>query len=353
MLARRSGPGARAYWVALGLAGFAWGTRAVAAPSARLVYLRNPGAETCPDDAAIRSAVAARLGYDPFVGYAPSTMFAEISRVKTGYHARIKLVDADNVVRGTRELSHPSDQCADIVDAMALSMSIAIDPDSLLGPKPRVLDDGGAPTSVVYDASSESKLAPAPTAPTAPAPPADPSAPVREASGPALHLEAGLGPSLWFGAAPAPNLGAHLFARLRGRWLSLGLEGRADLPASRDVSAGTVQTSLVLVGVSPCAHLEWEGRLPGALGLCGVAALGSLRATSRNVTTPLDDSAIHAALGPRLVLEIPLFRGFSLGARAEGLATLTPQSLRIDGADAYTLSRFSLGVGLGAIVRFF
>jgi hypothetical protein len=276
-------------------------------------------------------------------------MFAEISRVGTGYHARIKLVDADNVVRGTRELSHPSERCADIVAAMALSMSIAIDPDSLMGP--RIVADAGAPSPVV-DASSEPTPLPSPSAPPLAAAPTTSGRPPDAPPAP-LHLEVGLGPSLWLGASPAPNVGGFVFARLRFRWFSVALEGRGDLPASHAVSTGTVQTSLFFGGVSPCAHLEWAGRLPGALGFCGVVAVGSLRATSQNVTTPSEDSALHAAVGPRLVLEVPLFRGFSVGARAEGLVTLTPQRLRIDGAEAYTLSRFSLGIGLNAIVRFF
>ena len=50
---------------------------APAAPSARLVYVRDPDAATCPDEQAVRAAVAARLGFDPFLAYARATMFAE------------------------------------------------------------------------------------------------------------------------------------------------------------------------------------------------------------------------------------------------------------------------------------
>jgi hypothetical protein len=39
---------------------------AYATPSARLVYSRGHGAESCPDEHALREAVAARVGYDPF-----------------------------------------------------------------------------------------------------------------------------------------------------------------------------------------------------------------------------------------------------------------------------------------------
>ena len=37
-----------------------------AEPAGRLVYDRGPGAEACPDEMALRRAVGARLGEDPF-----------------------------------------------------------------------------------------------------------------------------------------------------------------------------------------------------------------------------------------------------------------------------------------------
>lgn len=44
----------------------------MASPSSRLVYVRGRGAETCPDEAALRAAVAARLGYDLSMGLGAS-----------------------------------------------------------------------------------------------------------------------------------------------------------------------------------------------------------------------------------------------------------------------------------------
>ena len=132
------------------------GKVAHAAPSARLVYLRNPGAESCPDDQAIRSAVSVRLGYDPFLAFAPATLFAEISKVGREYRARIKLVDDNNVVRGTRELAYEGENCADIIDTMALSMSIAIDPTSLMRrPEPAASPPGGPPTATATATAPE------------------------------------------------------------------------------------------------------------------------------------------------------------------------------------------------------
>lgn len=53
---------------------------ASASPSARLLYVRNVGAEGCPDESALRKSVAARLGYDPFFPWATTTVLATIDR---------------------------------------------------------------------------------------------------------------------------------------------------------------------------------------------------------------------------------------------------------------------------------
>jgi hypothetical protein len=44
-----------------GVRSMAW-----AAPTAKLSYVRGEGAEACADEADLKKAVAARLGYDPF-----------------------------------------------------------------------------------------------------------------------------------------------------------------------------------------------------------------------------------------------------------------------------------------------
>ena len=89
--------------VALFVLGFASARRAEAEPAARFVYLRGKGTESCPAEADVRQAVVGRLGYDPFWSYATATMFAEVSAAeKSGFSASLKLVDADNAVRGDR-----------------------------------------------------------------------------------------------------------------------------------------------------------------------------------------------------------------------------------------------------------
>ncbi len=116
------------------------GGRAEAARSARLIYVRGHGADTCPDEDAVRNAVAARLGYDPFVAFAANILVAHVRREGDGFHTAVGLVDENGVERGARQLTVDSRECADAIAAMALTISIAIDPLSLTGPPQAATD---------------------------------------------------------------------------------------------------------------------------------------------------------------------------------------------------------------------
>ncbi|GAC1598418.1 MAG: hypothetical protein NVS3B20_20690 [Polyangiales bacterium] len=335
-------------------AAFPLGGSAHAASTARLVYVRNRGAESCPEEAAIRAAVAARLGYDPFFTTARATMFAEISRAGSAFTARIKLVDENNVVRGLRDLTSEGDRCADIVDTMALSMSIAIDPESLTGPKtPPIVEAVGPPsaaegalTAEHRASSAESGIAPLPVSrETRDAGETHETRETRKTP-PQVHLESGLGSAIWVGAAPSANIALSLFLRSRFRTFSIAIEGRIDLPASKELDVATVRTSLSLAAVVPCFHAD-------PLAFCAVASGGVLRATSSEVASPRADSAWHAALGPRVLVEAIVFRSVSLWLGVDARMTLRSQTLQLNGADVYSLPRWSLGVGAGASFRFF
>ncbi|MBX3190466.1 MAG: hypothetical protein KF819_25930 [Labilithrix sp.] len=312
---------------------------ASAAPSARLVYVRDTGAEDCPDEPALRAAVAARLGYDPFFPHAAATLFAEVTREGGTYRARVKLVDEGSVVRGARDLEHKGPRCADLVDAMALTMSIAIDPRSLTSPP--------AP-SVVEEPPRQDDPPPA-EGPPAP-PPAAVDAPPPRAAAPEIASRVGLFATLaasgWFGAAPAPATGLTAGVGLRRDWLAVLVEGRFDLPSSREVAAGTVETSLVAGSIAPCF-------VRGVVFGCAVATLGSLSARARGITFPSSDDALHFLLGGRAGVAIPLSGAVEIRAHGDLLYAATPQILRIDGRDVYTLPRLGAGISAGFGVHFF
>jgi len=98
----------------------------------RLVYVCGAGARGCPPQMQLRMAVAARLGYDPFSATAPRTVIAQIQENLGELEGRVELSNDENVSQGARKLSAPLDRCSELVRAMALSISIAIDPENAL-----------------------------------------------------------------------------------------------------------------------------------------------------------------------------------------------------------------------------
>src|SRR5687768_2823399 len=82
---------------------------AFASPSAKLVYVRGTGTESCPPEADLRKMVAVRLGYDPFFPSAQKTVVAEVGRAPDGYRGRVRIVSDDGNVRGERELATKGD----------------------------------------------------------------------------------------------------------------------------------------------------------------------------------------------------------------------------------------------------
>jgi len=334
-------------WIAsLALATVAVAPSVFAAPAARLVYLRGKGAESCPDENAIKQAVEARLGYDPFIPNATAVMIAEITREAGAYKARIKLVDENNIVRGTRELTHNGDKCADMIDTMALTMSIAIDPDSLTGPKPKPIakeEDAKKPEPA---ATTPEPSPPAPTARDEPAPPPKPPPSSPTLPSDRLAIDVGGGPLGFLGAGPAANVGAAAFARARWRRASIALEGRFDVPARRDLAGASVETAIAWGTVAPCGHASWAFA-------CALLSVGSIRAASFGIREPRTDSALHAATGVRLGVELPVGAALRVFANATGLVTVTPQVIQLDGRDAYELPRLSAGLSAGVVVSIF
>ena len=312
-----------------------------AAPTARLVYVRSAGAEACPDEEAIRAAVAARLGYDPFRAVADTTLSAEVRRGAGGFSADVKLVDGSGMSRGARHLTSGSDDCADLTHAMALSMSIALDPLSLMRPAPPASSSPPAPASPTPEPTPPSVPPPDAPAPAAPAP-ALPSA-----STPApVTFHVGLGPSIAAGASPAPAVGGAAFAGLRWRAFSVDLGVRADLPASHGTEqGGLVRTSLAAVVLAPCAHL-------GPAFACIAGALGSVTTSATEVSAPKSSAGIFAAAGPRLGAAIPLSADVDLRAYGDAWLVLTPYELRLNDRAVFSSSTVAGSLTVVAVLHF-
>jgi hypothetical protein len=267
-------------------------------------------------------------------------MFIEISRDKTQYRARVKLVDANNDVRGTREIAEAGSSCSAMIDTLALSISIAIDPDSLTrGP-------------VIVAAPAEAPPAsPEPPVPTelpsaASAPPVSPDVDdgSRAKGARAYHLELWAAPAVWFGSGPSVAFGGELGARVRWPHLSLGLSARGDVPSSRTIDGVNVSVGFIAGAAALCGHLD-------PFFACALTTVGRLTASS-DAAIAHDDSAVRFLVGASIGAELPATDSLRLFARAIGNEAVGNQAVVLSGVDVYDLPHFSVGLEIGGAVRF-
>jgi hypothetical protein len=175
---------------------------ASASPSARLVYSRSADAASCPDEVALRSAVAARVGYDPFFPSAKRAILASTTRRGRDFVASVELVDEDGIAHGARGL-HVDGDCGGLIDAAALA--IAIDPTLLERPTPAP----SPPPKNVHPPQDALPIPPTAASATPP-PPAAPPATVVAPTRRSIAFDASGGVAVSAGVAPREALGARV-----------------------------------------------------------------------------------------------------------------------------------------------
>jgi hypothetical protein len=308
----------------------AFARTAGATPSARLVYSRAQSASSCPDEPALRKAVAARIGYDPFFGWAKKTVVVRMVPADgPGYVASVDLVDDEGYEHGARQI-RTEGKCAELRDPVALAIAIALDPSILARGAVPPREEGEA------EPTAAATTAPVPPVPRA-TPPATPAVPVPKpppAQGASIERSAEPKPDpRWepevaaalvgsIGVAPAPAAGLSLGLGVRhGRW-SAALEGRADFAASEAAPEGErVSSSLVVGTFAPC----W---ITGLLHMCVLAQAGEFTASS---STSSSHTNPWLAFGGRFAVTVPFDALTSIRLRSDVLWDVDPPQLFLGG----------------------
>ncbi len=310
-----------------------------ATPTSRLVYSRTAEADSCPDEQALRRAVASRVGYDPFFPYATRTIVVSVTRRDRAFVASVDLVDEGGLSHGAREL-RAEGNCTELLDAAALAIAIAIDPQSLT----RTTAPAPPPPAEAPVVAPPPDLPP-PQLPTpAPEPVRTTPPPGTTPASPATP-EVSLGPVVSAGISPGPlAFGFAVGGALRLRSLSLGLEGRIDAPGSKSVAReGTVSSWLLVASLVPCLHLGiWSG--------CAVAQGGSMQAAGPGVPGTHSESTPWWAAGGRLGVELPIGGGLRIRFHGDLLGDLSPVTLHL--ADGLTWTAPPLAGSVGADLVF-
>jgi hypothetical protein len=296
---------------------------------------------TCPDAHEFRTAVAKRLGRDPFVEGAPNRVLVLVSSADT---ISGELVWRDNAGNTTGKQSFPSrtNHCSPIIEAMGFALAVQI---QLLE-----VDDVGTPK---------------PSSQGAPVPDSTPSKTNIAAGRPRLQREAPAviaGSSKPYGAAPMLSVGGggavdvgmasrpvpvgQVFAGLRWALAAaeLGLEASAPITTRRADGAGFSEW-YILASAAGCGVIEpWAA--------CAVLKAGAVRVAGRNVDMPNGAGAALVQTGLRLAWSQRLTGSTSVTFRGEGLVNLTRWSVALDRFPVWSAPRLAFDSGLDFAVHF-
>ncbi len=329
--------------------------------TARLVYTRAAAASACPDAAALQRAVAERLGYAPFTDTAETTIAVSITKGARGLVADVERRDRKGESLGSRRIEGEGEGCDELAGALALAMSIAVDPAAAMaipGPAPdkppvgepppdsppaNKAPPGGGPADKAPPGGPADKAPPGgpadkPPPPGAPGPEARPPTPLLFAAGAGILGAAGAAPEVSFGLVLGVEVG-------RPSW-SVGVEGRADLPASAGLAGGgAVSTALLQGKLLPC--LRWS-----PVFACAALSAGALSGASSGVARPAHVTTPYVSAGLRGGADLPLTSRLRLRGQLDLDAPLTRTTLRVDGAPVWTTPPLSGALSALAVISF-
>jgi hypothetical protein len=319
-----------------------------AAPTARLVYSRTSDAASCPDESALRQAVASRVGYDAFFPWAPRTVVVAVVRHEAAFVALVDLVDEGGIDHGAHEL-HTQGACSDLLDAVALAVAIAIDPRNAMATPGAKVDSAPPPAETPAPAIVPPPVSipiPEPSPAAQPMPQAPDVPPAAGSTTRRLVFEASVGGGLALGMAPEPALNGTLGVALRVSWFSIGLEGLIDTPESAPAKLGSGQVSTwpLIFGLVPCGSV-------GPVFACAVAQAGRLQSSAEGPGT-VSKSSVWGAFGGRIGVMFPVAGPLFLRVRADLLGDVSPSNLELNGHSAWTAPYVAGTLGIDAVVRF-
>lgn len=309
------------------------GSHAQPADGLGLFYTRLPGAEPCPDEEAVRSAVETRLGYNPFLPSGDGIVSVLVEGKGEGFHATIRFLGADGTVQGQREFASRDPRCAQLASAIVFAICIAIDP----------VRAAQLPASEEVAAPVTNTQAPATSSADA-----RPALVLHEEKpggrGASLVYAGTIGGHLAVGSMPSSTVGVAAGGSLRRGAVSLGIETRGDLPASEPIEGGTVKSYLLLGALIPCLHRGW-------LAGCGIVGVGVLRASGEELLDAGQSTTPVILAGPRVAAEFPLGERFALVPHADVLFSVWRTTLHVSGEEVWRTPAVSGAFGLALQVR--
>jgi hypothetical protein len=256
----------------------------------------------------------------------------------------MRLLNADGVIVGSRELVESVEHCEELVTSLALAISIALDPTASADPPAQPAEPPPASSVQQPVENREAAVLPPPPTPPSVSSAAEAPAAVTPAAKPISPGE------FWairgaafaaLNAAPAPALGFRIGASWRRVWFLLSAEFVDQLSATKTVEhAGGARVALLSGTLAPCLAKAW-------LAGCALLSVGSLHAEGLGILDTREERRLNAALGARLEFTPALVGPVHLLANIDVATSLTPITLRVHGQKIWETPSIAPAVGLG------
>jgi hypothetical protein len=299
----------------------------VASPAPQLTlslhYEVDAALEGCPSEAEFRRSVIEQLGYDPFRDAAPHHVLAELHE-DSGLAGSVVWTDSSGRQEGERQFATPSRDCAELAKAVSFSVAVQVQ-----------LLNGSSAADSARPVTARERQPPVPLA-AARSVPSQPDRPRL----PPDFLSVGLGPTVDFGGAPAPQAGARLFVAARAGALSLELAALGTLPVRKTLPDGSgFSIRSFGLSLSPCGQR-------GNFALCAVGRVARLGAQGFGVDDARAPATFTAQAALRLGFQQGLTERWLLGAHTDGLVLLTPGTVYLNAVPVWSTPRLALSLGI-------
>jgi hypothetical protein len=316
-----------------------------ASPMPLEVSLEYTAAPECPVADDFMAIVGDRLGYNAFRKNATTHVQAEILPRGRAFEGHIEWRNAQGLWTGDRSFPSRSDDCRQLVRAMAFALALQI---QFLATETTSVEASKASATPVGEPA---KTVPPPPrtdqlsneSPVAPALTADVFSPSKKTR---WILSIGAGASVAFGLSSTADPLARAVVDLAFTHVSLDLGAAVGWPTTtrRPDGAGFSQR-LLLIGAAGCGTA-------GRARVCLLANSGVARVTGKDIDVPTSSSGPIFQTGLRLAWMQPLGRHVYVAPLAEGLLNVMRWTVDLDQLPVWTAPRLAAIVGIDAGMQF-
>jgi hypothetical protein len=309
--------------------------------SARLVYQREPGAESCPSEEVLRAEVARRVGSNPFTDDAKRIIVCHVERTGHTLRARIEVGNDILHLKAARELVSKQADCQELSEALQVALSIAINPVvSIVRVDSEKEEESAAPEiDPVKRRDTEAGRSPA----QEPASAVVASTPTR----PGIELLIGADAAVAAGLNPGLSYATTVSIGFAGRRYSADADLRLVAPTSVSVGRGSLRVWQWAVLLATCAHR-------GAFSACLLGSGGEIYGNGQGFAISQKSQGPQVAAGARGAVEYPVAgRWLRLRAAVDLTVAVTRTHFAVGGVGEWISPPAAATLAVGLAGAFF